>query len=98
MVQILFNESKLKKFSVISNTGNKISSNTDLNGLIELMTRSNLIRITFPCNLYRLETHFYITKLGYARVYLFVLILLQNIDCGYLLEPPQGGMYPQSMF
>ena len=29
------------------------------------------------------------------------LIFAQNIDCGYTLEPPQGGgsnEYPQSMF
>ena len=32
--------------------------------------------------------HFYIAKQGYAGVYLFFLFLLQNIDCGYLLEPP----------
>ena len=56
---------------------------------------------TCPCNVYPLEPHFYIAKLGYAGVYLFFLFLLQNIDCGYSLEPPrQGGsyVYPQSMF
>ena len=45
--------------------------------------------------------HFYIVKLGSIRVYLFFLFLFQNIDCGYLLEPPQQGgsnVYPQSMF
>ena len=32
-------------------------------------------------------------------VYLFFLFLLQNIDCGYSLEPPhQSNMYPQSIF
>ena len=30
---------------------------------------------------------FYIAKLGHAGVYLFFLFLLQNIDCGYSLEP-----------
>ena len=30
---------------------------------------------------------FYIEKLGYAGVYLFFSFLLQNIDCGYSLEP-----------
>ena len=48
-----------------------------------------------------LEPHFYITKLGYAGVCLFFLFLLQNIDCGYSLEPPRRGgsnVYPQSMF
>ena len=65
---------------------------------------------TCPCNVYPLEPHFYIGKLGYAGVYLFFLFLLQNIDCGYSLEPPQRGssnvypqrgssnVYPQSMF
>ena len=44
---------------------------------------------------------FNIVKLGYAGVYLFFLLLLQNIDCGYPLEPPRRGgsnVYPQSMF
>ena len=56
---------------------------------------------TRPCNVYPLEPHFYIAKLGYAGVYLFFLFLLQNIDCGYSLEPPRRGgsnEYPQSMF
>ena len=59
------------------------------------------IRKTCPCNEYPLKPHFYIAKLGYAGVYLFFLFLLQNIDCGYSLEPPlRGGsnVYPQSMF
>ena len=61
------------------------------------------IRKTCPCNVYPLEPHFYIAKLGYAGVYmyLFFLFLLQNIDCGYTLEPPRRGgsnVYPQSMF
>ena len=56
---------------------------------------------TCPCNVYPLEPHFYIVKLGFAGVYLFFLFLLQNIDCGYSLEPPRRGgsnVYPQSMF
>ena len=47
------------------------------------------------------QTPFYIVKLGYVGVYLFSLFLLQNIDCGYSLEPPRRGgssVYPQSMF
>ena len=43
---------------------------------------------TCPCNEYALKPHFYIAILGYAGVYLFFLFLLQNIDCGYSLEPP----------
>ena len=60
-----------------------------------------LIRKTCPCNEYPLKPHFYIVKLGYAGVNLFFLFLLQNIDCGYSLEPPRRGtsnVYPQSMF
>ena len=63
--------------------------------------KSKDIRITCPGNIYPPIPHFYIAKLGYARVYLFFLFLLQNIDCGYSLEPPRRGgfnVYPQSMF
>ena len=59
------------------------------------------IRKTCPCKVYPLIPLFYIVKLGYAGVYLFFLFLLQNIDCGYSLEPPRRGgsnVYPQSMF
>ena len=34
------------------------------------------------------KPHFYISKLGYTGVYLFFLLLIQNIDCGYSLESP----------
>ena len=30
-------------------------------------------------------------SMGFAGVYLFFLFLLQNIDCGYTLEPPCRG-------
>ena len=45
--------------------------------------------------------HFYIVKLGFTRVFLFSLFLIQNVDCGYSLEPPRRGgsnEYPPSMF
>ena len=51
--------------------------------------RVNHIRKTCPCNVYPIEPHFYIAKLGYAGVYLFFFFLLQNMDCGYSLEPPR---------
>ena len=35
-----------------------------------------------------LKPHFYIVKLGFTGVYIF-LFLLKNIDCGYFLEPPR---------
>ena len=70
--------------------------------IINLKAVKNLIIMkTWPCNEYPLKPHFYIVKLGYAGVYLFFLFLLQNIDCGYSLEPPRRGgsnVYPQSMF
>ena len=69
----------------------------------QLANRSkiNAIRITCPCELYPLTPHFYIVKLGCTGVYIIFLFLLQNIDCGYSLEPPHWGganVYPQSMF
>ena len=48
-----------------------------------------------------LTPHFYIVKLGFTGLYILVLFLLKNIDCGYSLEPPRRGgsyEYPQSMF
>ena len=42
-----------------------------------------------------LKPHFYIVKLGFAGVYLFFLFLLQNIYCGYSLEPPRRGGSPR---
>ena len=62
---------------------------------------SSGIRKTCPYNEYPLKPHFYIEKLGFAGVYLFFLFLLQNIGCGYSLEPPRrvgSNVYPQSMF
>ena len=78
----------------------KIVSNP--HGHLQIMAKTPVnIRKTCPCDKYAPEPHFYIVKLGYAGVYLIFLFLLQNIDCGYLLEPRgQGGsnVYPQSMF
>ena len=49
--------------------------------------------ITKTClyNFDPLEPHFYIVKLGFTGVYINFLISAQNIDCGYLLEPPRRG-------
>ena len=41
------------------------------------------IRITFLCNVYHFDPHFYIAKLEYAGVYLLFLFVVLNIDCGY---------------
>ena len=48
---------------------------------------NDYIRITCPCNEHPLTPHFYIEKVGCTRVYIFFLFLLENIDCGYSLEP-----------
>ena len=56
---------------------------------------------TYLYNFDPLKPHFYIVKLGFTGVYIIFLISAQNIDCGYLLEPPWRGSfneYPQSMF
>ena len=58
-------------------------------------------RKTCPCNVYHLKPHSNTEGLGFAGVYIFFLLLLQNIDGGYSLEPPRSGgsiLYPQSMF
>ena len=53
----------------------------------ETMHQENMSVYVYP-----VELHFYIVKLGYVGVYLFFLFLLQNIDCGYSLEPPRRLM------
>ena len=45
---------------------------------------------TSSCNEHPLTPHFYIVKLRITGVYIFFLFLLQNMDCGYSLEPPQA--------
>ena len=41
----------------------------------------------------RLQDHWSsgIVKLGYTGVYIIFLFMIQNIDCGYSLEPPGRG-------
>ena len=44
---------------------------------------------------------FFTYKQGFEGVYLIFLFLIQNIHCGYSLEPPRRGgsnVYPQCMF
>ena len=50
-----------------------------------------LSSITKTClyNFDPLKPHFYIIKLGFTGVYIIFLISSQNIDYGYLLEPPR---------
>ena len=42
-------------------------------GILSYTPRKHVITKTCPCNVYPLEPHFYIAKLGYAGVYLFFL-------------------------
>ena len=60
-----------------------------------------IITKTYLYNFDPLKPHFYIVKLGFTGVYIIFLISVQNIDCGYSLEPPRRGgsnEYPKSMF
>ena len=55
---------------------------------------------TCPCNIQRFFSAVKIENF-IRKMWIFFLFLLQNIDCGYSLEPPRRGgsnMYPQSMF
>ena len=48
-----------------------------------------------------LKPYFYIVNLGFTGVYIIFLILLNNIDCAFLSEPPHrdgSNEYQQLMF
>ena len=63
--------------------------------------RSTAITKTRLYNFDPLKPHFNIVKLGFTGVYIIFLISVQNIDCGYSLEPPRWGgsnEYPQFIF
>ena len=67
----------------------------------KLSTDGQAITKTRLYNFDPLKPHFYIVKLGFTGVYIIFLISVQNIDCGYSLEPPRRGgsnEYPQSIF
>ena len=48
----------------------------------------NIITKTYLYNFDPLKSHLYIEKLGFTGIYIIFLFLLNNIDCGYSLEPP----------
>ena len=62
-----------KEANICTGPVNIIGSNTKSNSVYE----------------HPLTPHFYIVKLGFTGVYIFFLFLLQNIDCGYSIEPSQ---------
>ena len=69
---------------------------TRLPWLIPTPSRKHTYIILTPLN-----PILYIVKLEFAGVYIIFLFSAQNIDCGYLLEPPRRGgsnEYLQSMF
>ena len=53
---------------------------------------------TRPCN--KKISHVVKIENFQQNFFYIFLIFAQNIDCGYMLEPPRGGSneYPQSMF
>ena len=51
------------------------------------------IRKTCLYNFDPLKPHFYIVKLGFTGVYIIFLIFVQNLDCGYSLDPPRREKY-----
>ena len=69
-----FYESRIIQLSKISQASNFCNAN---------------IMQTGPCNVHPFTRHFQIVKLGVIGVFIIFLFLLKNIDCGYLLEPPQ---------
>ena len=79
---------------LVGNPGYRFSRDVaqflDIKSNKQLMSRAKIQTITktSPCNEGPLTLHFYILKQGFTRVYIFFLFLLQNVDCGYSLEPP----------
>ena len=60
-----------------------------------------ITRKIFLSHIYPLIPYFYLVKIGNAGVNLFFLLLLEHIDYGYSMEPPQRGssnVSPQSIF
>ena len=91
-VSNLRNKSHLysKMTTCVSNCPNFIAIGVPIGlyGQTNGQAESNIITKTSPCNEDPLTPHFYIVKLGFAGVYIIFLFLLENIDCGYSLEPP----------
>ena len=64
----------------------------NLNCMLMILKTERIV-IIMKTRLYNtdpLKPHFYTVKLGFTGVIIF-LISAQNIDCGYLLEPPHRG-------
>ena len=85
-----------------ANTVSELFSTTADKEILTLSTLGKISsQITYLYNFDPIKPHFYMVKLSFIGVNIIFLISAQNIDCGYLLEPPwQGGSneYSQSMF
>ena len=68
-----------------SNQPGHPSSQISLSGIRRILVRKNITK-TSPCNENPLTPYFDIVKLRFTGVYIFPYSL-QNIDCGYSLEP-----------
>ena len=73
--------------SSIVGTKQKMSVKMRLNLCNKTFTPSKHVR-----EMYTPLNSTFIVKLGYTGVNLFLLSLLQNIDCGYSLEPPREAV------
>ena len=61
---------------------------------VEICFHASSVHIITKTRLYNfdpLKPQFYIVKLGFTGVNIIFLISVQNIDCGYTLEPPRRG-------
>ena len=91
----------LEGYKVVVMNNENVMSMIDVSKGMEKHLWAWIITKTRLYNFDPLKPHFYTVKLGFTGVYIIFLILLENIDCGYALEPPRRGgsnEYPQSMF
>ena len=70
------------------------------NTKIEKIIFTDYIMKTCPFNVYSLEPHFYVAKLGFAGVHLFFFFffLLQNIDCEAVLTCNHNLCFEQKKY
>ena len=74
---------------MVLNTDRELSSHAaHEKNLKKKITNLIYITITCACSVYSQIPHFYIVKQGFKGVYLIISFLIQNIHCGYSLEPP----------
>ena len=65
---------------------------------MQVITKTRLYNfdpILTPINFDPIKPHFHIVKQGFTGVCIIFLFLLENIDCGYSLEPPRPLCFEQ---